>query len=95
MDATHRYLFSWTGGDSDSAGMTAPCGTNEAPKSFASVSCMWPLFATGLSPFATPAQKRYIHDRLNCISETMGIKPAAAFAKVSRQSISVSSLSSF
>lgn len=75
------YFLAWTG-DLVTTPLF-PCGTPETPKGFAGISCLYPLFATALSPFATPRQKRYLYGRLNWISESMGIKPAGAFASVS------------
>ncbi|KAH8885351.1 hypothetical protein GQ53DRAFT_770222 [Thozetella sp. PMI_491] len=80
--ASVPYFLSWAGDPITTPFF--PCGTAERPKGFAGITCLWPLFTTGVSVFATPKQKKYIQGRLNAMSENMGIKPAETLAKNQR-----------
>lgn len=75
------YFVAWTGDWATTPYF--PCGAPTSPKACSAVTALYPLLCTGLSCFATARQKRWLCSRLRFMSETMGIKQADLFAKVS------------
>lgn len=79
--ASVPYFVSWMGDYTTTPYF--PCGAPTSPKAYSAVTALYPLLCTGLSIFATPRQKRWLCSRLSLMSETMGLKQAELFAKVS------------
>lgn len=75
------YFVAWTGDSSTTPYF--PCGAPTSPKACSAVTALYPLLCTGLSCFATARQKRWLCSRLRFMGETMGIRQADLFAKVS------------
>ncbi|CRK45876.1 hypothetical protein BN1723_016598 [Verticillium longisporum] len=73
------YLTGWAGDSTTTPYF--PCGTAEMPKGLASVTCMWPLLAAGMSRFADRSQRAFVKGRLTHIGEMMGIRQAEVFSK--------------
>ncbi|KAM0535265.1 hypothetical protein ACHAPP_004044 [Verticillium nonalfalfae] len=74
------YLTGWAGDSTTTPYF--PCGTAEMPKGLASVTCMWPLLAAGMSRFADRSHRAFVKGRLTHIGEMMGIRQAEVFSKV-------------
>lgn len=62
----------------------AGAGGRYQPPSLAGVFCMWPVFASASSDWATETQRTFMKRTLKYISEEMGIGQAAILAGVSR-----------
>ncbi|CRK16574.1 hypothetical protein BN1708_002833 [Verticillium longisporum] len=73
------YLTGWAGDSTTTPYF--PCGTAEMPKGLASVTCMWPLLAAGMSRFADRSHRAFVKGRLTHIGEMMGIRQAEVFSK--------------
>lgn len=67
-------------------GGAAAGGARYQPPSLAGVFCMWPVFASASSDFATETQRTFMKRTLKYISEEMGIGQAAILATVSARS---------
>lgn len=78
--ASVPYFVSWTGDTATTPFF--PCGAPTSPKAYSAVAAIYPLLCTGLSPFVTTRQKKWLCGRLRSMSETMGIKQATVFAEV-------------
>lgn len=75
------YFVSWSGDAATTPHF--PCGAPTSPKAYSAITAIYPLLCTGLSPFVTTRQKKWLCGRLRYMSECMGIKQADLFAKVS------------
>lgn len=74
------YFVSWSGDAATTPYF--PCGAPTSPKAYSAITAIYPLLCTGLSPFVTTRQKKWLCGRLRYMSESMGIKQAELFAKV-------------
>lgn len=82
--ASMPYACSWNGYQTDFADFA--CGTATAtsqPKGVAGMCVYRPAFTAMTSDYATPAQKRYLHNRLQFLSDVVGIKQINVLLRVS------------